>query len=120
MHDRLHFITHQGKKILLIDFSGCTAAQMMPLLEDVEEAVAKNPKGTLLTLADFANAQINKAVATKIKEVLTRDRPYVKRSAWVHTDTLPKVFYESFKTFSKREFPTFQTREEALDWLVGE
>jgi hypothetical protein len=120
MHERLRFITHQGKKILLIDFSGCTTAQMMPLLDDIEDAVAAGPKGSLLTLADFADAQINKAVATKIKEVLTRDRPYVKRSAWVHTEKLPKVFYEAFKTFSKREFPTFNTREEALDWLVGE
>jgi predicted proteasome-type protease len=120
MHDRLHFITHQGKKILVIDFSGCSAAQMMPLLDDIEVAVARSPKDSLLTLADFADAQINKAVATKIKEVLTRDRPYVRRSAWVHTEKLPKVFYEAFKTFSKREFPIFKNREEAMDWLVGE
>jgi hypothetical protein len=118
MHDRLRLITHGGKKILLIDFSGCTLAQMMPLLDDIERVVAKNPRGSLLTLADFADAQINKAVATRIKEVLTRDRPYVRRSAWVHTEKLPKVFYEAFKTFSKREFPTFKTREEAMDWLV--
>jgi hypothetical protein len=28
------------------------------------------------------------------------------------------VFYEHFKTFSQRELPSFQTREEAMDWLV--
>lgn len=118
MDSRIRLITHQSKKILLLDFTGCTAAEMMPLLDDIERVVAKNPRGSLLTLADFADAQINKAVATRIKEVLTRDRPYVRRSAWVHIEKLPKVFYESFKTFSKREFPTFKTREEAMDWLV--
>jgi hypothetical protein len=59
-------------------------------------------------------------VATKIKEVLVLDRPYVKKSAWIGTHSLPRVFYESFKNFSQREIPTFETREEAMDWLVGE
>jgi len=33
-------------------------------------------------------------------------------------ESLPKVFYEGLKTFSRREFPRFKTRNEALDWLV--
>ena len=55
-----------------------------------------------------------------MKEVLTLDRPYVKRSAWVGTESLPHVFHENFKSFSQRDFPTFTTREEAMDWLVEE
>jgi hypothetical protein len=31
-----------------------------------------------------------------------------------------KVFYERLKTFSRREFARFKTREEAMDWLVRE
>ena len=29
------------------------------------------------------------------------------------------MFYEHFKSFSQRELPAFQTREEALEWLVS-
>ena len=47
------------------------------------------------------------------------DRPYVKRSAWVGTESLPHMFYEHFKSFSQRDLPTFKTREEAMDWLVS-
>jgi hypothetical protein len=72
----------------------------------------------VLTLADFSGAEIDKAIATKMKEVLVLDRPYVKKSAWVGTESLPHVFYENFKNFSQRDFPTFETREEAMDWLV--
>jgi hypothetical protein len=72
----------------------------------------------VLTLADFTGAEIDKSVATRVKEVLVLDRPYVKRSAWVGTQSLPHVFYEHFKSFSQRELPVFQTREEAMDWLV--
>ena len=91
---------------------------MLLLLDQVRADVARHAPGSVLTLADFSGAQVGRAVATKIKEVLVLDRPYVKKSAWVGTDSLPHVFYENFKNFSQRDFPTFETREEAMDWLV--
>lgn len=90
------------------------------LLDMIRADIARHEKGSLLTLADFTGAEVDKAVATRIKEVLTLDRPFVKRSALVGTDSLPHVFYEHFKNFSQRELPAFQTREEAMDWLVSE
>jgi hypothetical protein len=35
-------------------------------------------------------------------------------------EALPKVFYENIKNFSRRTLPTFNTREEALEYLVTE
>ena len=119
MDDRLRFIKHQGNSILLVDFSHCPKRDMLTLLEQVQAAIAKQPHNSLLTLADFTDAQVDKEVATEIKKVLTLDRPFVKRSAWVGTASLPKVFYENFKVFSQRDFPTFETREAAMDWLVA-
>jgi len=118
--ERLRFIKHKGQAIFLIDFSHCKGKEMLLLLDQVRADVARHAPGSVLTLADFSGAQLDKAVATKIKEVLVLDRPYVKKSAWVGTDSLPHVFYENFKNFSQREFPTFETREEAMDWLVKE
>ena len=117
---RLRFIKHKGQAIFLIDFSHCQGKDMLVLLDQVRADVARHAPGSVLTLADFSGAKIDKAVATKIKEVLVLDRPYVKKSAWVGTDSLPHVFYENFKNFSQRDFPTFETREEAMDWLVRE
>ena len=62
---------------------------------------------------------IPRAVATRAKEVLVLDRPYVKRAAWVGTESLSHVYYEKFKSFSQRDLPAFKTREEAMDWLAG-
>ena len=120
LDDRLHFIKHKGHAVYLIDFSHCTAKEMLPLLDLVRADVARHAPGSVLTLADFSGAHVDKNVATKIKQVLTLDRPYVKKSAWVGTESLPHVFYEHFKSFSQRDFPTFKTREEAMEWLVAE
>jgi hypothetical protein len=120
LDDRLHFVKHKGHAILVLNFTHCRAKQILLLLDMIRATVARHEPGSLLILADFAGAEINKEVARRAQEVLVLDRPYVKRSAWVGTESLPNVFYEHFKSFSQRELPTFKTREEAMDWLVAE
>ena len=118
--DRLRFIKHKGHAIFLIDFTNCEPKEMLLLLDQVRASVARHAPSSLLTLADVTGAQIDKKVAQRIKEVLTLDRPYVKKGAWVGTESLPHVFLENFKNFSQRDIPSFKTREEAMDWLVAE
>lgn len=117
--DRLTFVTYKGQSIFIIDFSRCSAKEMLALIEQIRIVVARHAPGSMLTLADFNHAEINRKVATRMKEVLTLDRPYVKRSAWVHAESVPHVFYENIKSFSQRDIPIFKTREEAMDWLVA-
>lgn len=118
MDDRIHFVEHKGKRILLLDFSHATAQQMQLLLGYVRTIVSQQGLKSVIILADYEGAEIDHAVAMKIKEVLTLDRPFVKKAAWVGAERIPHAFMENFHTFSQREIVTFKTREEALDWLV--
>jgi hypothetical protein len=120
MDDRIRFIRHRGKQILLLDFSHANAHEMQLLLEHVRITVAKHAHESLVTLADFTDSTVDHPVSTKIKEVLTLDRPFVKKTAWVGVESIPKSFMENFESFSQREIVTFKTREEAMDWLVEE
>jgi SpoIIAA-like len=120
MDDRIHFIEHKGKQILLLDFSHATAPQMLLLLDYVRATVAQQDRQSVTILADYQDAEIDHVVATKIKEVLALDGPFVKKSAWVGTEHIPHAFMENFQSFSQREIVTFKTRDEALEWLVGE
>jgi hypothetical protein len=120
MDDRIHFVEHHGKQILLLDFSHANAHEMQLLLEYVRITVAKHghDKESLVTLADCTGCEVDHAVATKIKEVMALDRPFVKKTAWVGAEGIPHAFMENFHNFSQREIVTFKTREEAMDWLV--
>ena len=120
MDDRIHFVEHRGKQILLLDFSHANSNEMQLLLEYVRATVAKHPHESLVTLADFTSATVDHAVATKVKEVMALDRPFVKKTAWVGAESIPHAFMENFHNFSQREIVTFKTREEAMDWLAGE
>ncbi len=120
MDERVVFITHQDQEILLIDFSGCQAKEILLLLEEVKRTVAGHERNSVLTLGDFTGAHIDRAVATRMKEVMVFDRPFVKRSALVGVESLPKVYYDNIKSFTQRNFATFKTRGEAMDYLVSE
>jgi hypothetical protein len=120
MEERIRFVTHKNRKVLLVDLSNCTSAEVAQLSRLVPSYVTAEPHGSVLLLADFSGAKFDKAAVASLKEGTVYDRPHLKRSAWVGTETLAKVFYENIKTFSQRELPTFKTREEALDWLVEE
>jgi hypothetical protein len=120
MEDRIRFIKHRGKQILLLDFSHSDADEMLALLERVRVTVAEHARGSIVTLSDMTGSDVNHAVAMKIKEVLTLDRPFVKKTAWVGTKGIPHAFMDNFQSFSQREIVTFKTREEAMDWLVSE
>jgi len=118
LDERLKYIKHKGHVIFVVDFRNCTAKELLLLLDMVRADIARHAPGSMLTLVEFAGAQIDKNVATRMKEVLALDRPYVKRSAWVGAESLPHVYVEHFKNFSRRDIPAFKTREEAMDWLV--
>ena len=118
MKNRIGFISHKGKKILLVDCSNCTVEQLEELSALVPMRVTAEPRGSVLLLADFTGATFDRNSVDRLKPSLVFDRPHLNRSAWVGVEQLPKVFYEHLKTFSQRDLPTFKTREEALDWLV--
>ena len=120
LESRIRFISYKGKQALLVDLSHCSAEEVARLSKLVPAFVTREPRGSVLLLADFTGAQVDREAAERLKQDTVFDRPHVKRSAWVGTDYIPRVLYENIKRFSQRELTSFRSREEALDWLVQE
>lgn len=120
MEEPIRFIVYKGKQVLLVDCSHCSAAEVGKICSLVPSYVTVEPRGSVLILGDFTGAEFDRTAITRLKEGAVFDRPHIKRSAWVGTESMPHVFFENIKTFSQRDLPTFKTREEALDWLVQE
>jgi len=118
--DRVRFLTHQGKQVLLVDYTNCTRQTLLDILKERERIVMAQPKGSVLLLVDATGAEFSKDTVEEVKKVAVRERDRVKRSALVGEETIPKVFVDSVRTFSARDYHTFPSREAALDWLVKE
>jgi len=117
--DRIRFIDHEGQKILLADFSGCGAQEVAALADSVPLFVTPEPDRSVLLLADFSNAKLNRENVERIKIAAVRNRQHLRRSAWVFNGNLPKVLHHAVQTFSSREIPKFESREAAMEFLVG-
>jgi hypothetical protein len=117
---RIQFITHQKKQVLLVNLSNCSAAEVADIVRAVPDYVTSEARDSVLVLSDFTGASFDEESIRAMKESAVFDKPYVKKSALVGAETLPRVFYENLRAFSRREFPQFKNRQEALQWLVGE
>lgn len=118
--DRVRFITHQGKQILLVDYTNCTRQTVLDILKERERIVLAQPKGSVLTLVDVTGAQFSKDTVEEVKIVAVRERDRVRRAAMVGVEGVPKVLVDAVRNFAARDYHAFPTREAAMDWLVKE
>jgi hypothetical protein len=118
--ERVRFITHRGKRVLLIDHSRSTPEDVLRTMDEVEHIIACEPPDSLLTLSDFTGTEFDKEASDRMKVVAAKDRPHVHRAAFVGVESMPDVYFRNLESFSARHFPKFKTREEALDWLTGD
>jgi hypothetical protein len=115
--DRVRFIIHEAKQILLVDLSNCSAREVERITRALPELVTTRPRKSVLILSDFTGASFDEEAFRAMKETAVFDKPHVKKSAWVGAGNLG-AFSENMRNYSRRDFPAFETREEALTWLV--
>ena len=119
--ERVRFITHQGKKILLIDYSNLTdETEILQMVEQREFVVDSQPRNSVLTVINVAGAKFTKEVLTRVKEANVYDRPFVRRAALVGVGESQKAAVDAVSMFAKREWGMFETVDQALDWIVNE
>jgi hypothetical protein len=118
MTDRIQFITYRGKQILLIDLSNCSSDRVGKIFRAVPDLVTTHPLGSVLILSDFAGASFDEEAIRVMQQAAVFDKPYIKKSAFVGTEHFPPAFSENLSRFSRRDFPTFETRDKALAWLA--
>lgn len=116
--ERLRYVEHRGKRVLLADVSTCNEEQLAECIRAVPQYVTKLAEHSVLLLGDFTGAHFTKETIEQLKIAAVFDRPHVAKAAWVLSDNLHKVVLESIRNFSAREIAVFATREEALDYLA--
>jgi hypothetical protein len=116
--DHIRFIFHERKQILLLDLANCSAAEVEKIFRATPERVVVRPRGSVLILSDFSGASFDADAIRVMKETAVFDKPFVKKSAWIGAENVPRSLRENLGNFARREFRIFGTRLEALAWLA--
>jgi hypothetical protein len=115
---RLQFEVHQGRRVLLIDYSHCDAPQMTEIIALTGSLIATQLPSSVLTLSDVTGATFNTEVVEQLKELAKHNAPYVRKAAIIGVTGLQAFIYSVVQTFSKRNMPIFSSKEEALKYLL--
>ena len=117
--ERIRFIDHAGHRILLVDLTDCSADEIAGVANQVPIYVTREPDRSVLLLADFSSAKLTREAVERVKIAAALDRRHITRSAWVFNGNIPKPVHDSVQAFSSREIPKFDTRDEAIAFLVS-
>ena len=118
MLERIRSIREQGKEILLVDVSNCLPSEVDTIARTVPDYVTTRARGSVLLLFDFNGASVDRETVRTMKESAVFDKPYIKKSAWIGARNFPQEFYAEITSFARREMPVFDSRQEAVAWLV--
>jgi hypothetical protein len=112
------FIEHKGKKILHLDFTGCKIAELPGIIQTAKAMVGKEAPGSVRTLTNVTNMEVTKETSAIMKDFTTFNKPYVVAGAVVGVTGLKKVIYSAIVAVNGRNMSTFDTIDQAKDWLA--
>ncbi len=115
-------ITHKGKDIIYLDYRGLKHPDKFQ--EKVGETIKRtkyyleNNIKDILVLTDLNDSYIYGDATRFLKESTKMARPFVKKSAVIGVSGAKRILLNMVNLFSGYETKSFQTKDEALDWLV--
>jgi cytochrome oxidase Cu insertion factor (SCO1/SenC/PrrC family) len=113
------YIEHKGEKILFIDYSKCkTIDEMLKLLNDVRREYEKSNE-SFLVLNDFTGANPSNDFVEQAKKYKELFDDKTAKTAVIGIVGLKRLLLNGYNVFVTKKQVPFDTKEEALDYLVS-
>jgi hypothetical protein len=117
--NKVDFITYQGKKVLVEDFTQMKPGpEFLQQLAYAQKIIAGQSLKSVLAVFDVSGTTFNSSTLEAMKAFTKANTPYVKAAGVVGITGMLQIALTTISKFSGREFITFKTREECLDWLA--
>jgi hypothetical protein len=118
--ERCQFVDHKGKKILVLDCTGCQPEDFDAMIDECARVVQSQPEKSVLTMTIAAGGMFDSATVDKLKNLTKDNAPFVKNSAVVGVTGLQKVVLTAVSLFSNRKFNLFDDKMAAMDFLAAD
>lgn len=116
---RCYVIVHQGVEIVVIDLSHTMPEDAIPILTKAGELIETFPAHSVRAFTDATGAIYSKESFNALKAFTIHNTPHMKASAVTGADGLRVFAMRAVAVVTQRHIKPFQTRQEALDWLVS-
>jgi hypothetical protein len=110
---------YSGKMLIEVNLSSCTEDEAIATIKEATTLIKSQARNSVLLFTDVSNTGYNKKVVDAIKDFAVSNTPYVKASAVVGIDEPKKPILATIRFLTLHEIKSFETIQEAKDWLVN-
>src|SRR2546423_4707647 len=118
MNGRVRFLDHQGRRILVTDLSELDPQQSPAVLDEARRLVVTLPRErSLLSLLVVRKMRFDPKAIDAMKQTGRANEPWVIATAVVGLTAIGRVLAKGVSAFSGRRDASFDTGEQAKEWL---
>jgi len=119
--ERVRFVLHKNATVLAVDVSHSgDLEENIAVLARAMKIIGSRPPKSMLLLTNVTETPFNIKAVEEIKAYAKFNTPYVKASAVVGVTGIRKVVLDAIIKLTGRTIVSFETEEEALDWLAAQ
>lgn len=116
--NRISYLAHKGIQLLFADYSNYQPEEMIKAFFELGEILKEADENSVLLLEDVSNVRFNQDVVKARRALLMQYKGKLKKVAMVGVEGLRKIVHDDVQEKADIELPTFETLDEAEDWLV--
>lgn len=114
-----NLISHKGTNIYYMDFSNVREISIIDeKIEEYKKYIRSQPEKSVYAITNLDNIFFNTEVFDKFTAFVKGNEKYVKYSAIIGLNGLVKIMFSGILRLTKRKLRPFNTKEEALDFLI--
>jgi hypothetical protein len=115
---RIRFVAHEGRRILMVDFSHAELEMVRAVAAECLHVMAQEPKQSVLSLVDTEAIPFSTEALRVGAELTDRVQPYALRTAVVGVTGFRTFMLQTIANAARRPIKLFNERLSALEWLI--
>ena len=119
--ERFKTIPHRGRTIIysdLTNFNAHTQEDLQGAINEVKAEIAKHPHDSVLILTDVTGLRFDTEIIRKFVDYTKQNKPYIKASAVVGVKGMMQFVFYCLSKKTLRDIRSFDSKNDALDWLA--
>lgn len=117
--DRVTFVSHRNQRVLILDLSDGTLEDISAVIDRGSSVIQRAEPKSILTLTDVTNVIVRDISTRQLVDFVSGNKPFVKAAAVVGLSGITKSILATTNLVTGRSIKPFDSRDQALDWLVA-
>ncbi len=119
MNKYLSIVEYRNQKILLANHQNQNTQEIIDSIKQTEQLIVKMNSDNILLIVDISNCEMNQEVVSQFKATAKIIRPFIKRAAVIGVKGVLKVSLIAINKFSSIQARSFNSLDEAKEWLTS-